>query len=58
VRLLPFEEPAEFWMREDGALVCSGKTSSLGPGYHQFLVGLLDRVGERLELDWEWGSSR
>jgi hypothetical protein len=56
VRLLPFEEPAEFWMTEGGALACSTKTSSLGPGYHEFLVGLLDRIGERLELDWNWAG--
>jgi hypothetical protein len=32
----------------------SAKTSNAGPGYHAFLVTVLDSVGKSLGLNWEW----
>lgn len=43
VCLLPTEEDVEF--RQDGAnVIISARTSSLGPGYHDYLVELVDRL--------------
>ena len=54
VDLHPAEEGVEFFFNESGWLVCSAKTSSAGPGYHAFLVQLLDKVGTRCHLKWHW----
>lgn len=54
VKLHPAEEDVEFLLSEDGWLICSAKTSSAGPGYHAFLVQLLEEVGNRCDWDWCW----
>lgn len=51
VALHPAEEDVEFWF--DGErLWCSAKTSSCGPGYHAYLVEILERIAVELRLDW------
>jgi hypothetical protein len=51
VQFHPAEEPVDF-LFQDSWLVCSAKTSSAGPGYHEFLIELLERAAGRCELEW------
>lgn len=45
------------YMDVDGENVnISAKTSNVGPGYHAFLVSILDSVQATLGLKWEWGE--
>jgi hypothetical protein len=53
VKLHPAEEELRLWL-EDDWLMASAKTSSTGPGYHGFLVGMLDRLAEALGSAWVW----
>lgn len=58
IDLHPAGESIEVY-REKDDLVLSAKTSTVGPGYHAFVVGLLDRLGAELKLEWregEWGG--
>ena len=51
--LHPGTEPVEF--RIDGdALIASSTTNPAGPGYHVWVVELLERIGERAKLAWDW----
>jgi len=53
VKIVPFEEDV-YGSWEDGMLCISAKTSSAGPGYHAYLVELLDRMGiDPLEVEDE-----
>jgi hypothetical protein len=52
LNLCPFEENVEFSI-DSARVVCSAKTSGAGPGYHRFVVGLLDRLQEARGLAWE-----
>ncbi len=38
---------------EGTEILFSASTSSAGPGYHQYLVSLLEQIGERLGLSWQ-----
>jgi hypothetical protein len=51
VAIHPAEEAVELWFG-DGKLWCSAKTSSCGPGYHAYLVDILERLAVGLELEW------
>lgn len=51
--LHPAEESI-FFERRDNRILCSAKTSSAGPGYHAYVVELLDRVGREHGLRWKW----
>ncbi len=51
VNLLPCEENVEFRLA-DGRVACQAKTSTGGPGYHAYLVDVLDALRDRLGLDW------
>ncbi len=53
VRLHPAEEDVEFVL-DGAALVVSAKTSSAGPGYHAWLVDLLEAIGQTLDIVWDW----
>jgi hypothetical protein len=55
IRLHPAEEQVEIFAKDD-YLICSAKTSSAGPGYHAFLVDLLETVGSNCKLRWDWGN--
>jgi hypothetical protein len=39
-----------------GRVEVEAKTSVLGPGYHAFLVSILESVQARLGLHWEWND--
>ncbi|MBI5531349.1 MAG: hypothetical protein HY898_01445 [Deltaproteobacteria bacterium] len=52
LNLHPAEENLELTGIGHGRLLASGKTSSAGPGYHAFVVDLLDRLARDLELVW------
>ncbi len=52
--LHPGSEPIEFgWEPGERVTVCA-KTSSVGPGYHVFVVELLERIGARCRMTWNW----
>lgn len=51
VNLLPCEENVEFRLA-DGRVACEAKTSTAGPGYHAYVVDVLDALRARLGLDW------
>ena len=55
LRVVPFEEDVELCVR-DGVVEVSAKTSGAGPGYHEFVVGLLDLLENRAGLVWEPAS--
>jgi hypothetical protein len=52
VPLHPGAEPLELIETETG-LIASANTSSVGPGYHQWLCEILDRLGAELGLEWD-----
>lgn len=52
VQLHPAAEDVEFAL-DDGSLVVSAKTSTVGPGYHAFLV---DEVLKKLGIPWTAGE--
>jgi hypothetical protein len=54
VRLHPCAEPVEFIWKPDLSITASAKTSTVGPGYHAFLIELLQHLGRLLNLKWEW----
>jgi hypothetical protein len=41
-----------------GGIVCSAKTSTCGPGFHAFVVDLLERAGQKLGLAWTAAGDR
>jgi hypothetical protein len=53
--LHPAAEDVEFCFADD-LLICSAKTSTVGPGYHAYLVELLEEIGVRCDLPWEWSD--
>ena len=55
VDLFPVEENAEFNFGDE-KIICSAKTSTAGPGYHAYLVDLLDELRGKLGLDWRAGE--
>lgn len=55
VQLHPAEEPVRFVL-DGGTLSVSAKTSSAGPGYHAWLVDVLDEIARRLQLAWDWSN--
>ena len=52
----PAAEPVEFGFGDDGELVVSAKTSTVGPGYHAMLVELVDAIGPPAGIDWDWSD--
>ena len=55
LRLHPAAEPVEFALLEGGTLECDAKTSTLGPGYHQYAVQVIEAIGARLGILWLGG---
>lgn len=53
VVLHPTAEAVEFVAWDPRTLVVSAKTCSVGPGYHIYLCGLLQRLGESLGIRWD-----
>jgi hypothetical protein len=54
VYLHPCAEPVEFIWKPDQTVTVSAKTSTVGPGFHAFLIELLEHVGKSLDLNWNW----
>jgi len=53
VSLFPAAECVRLeWSRKE--LTASTKTSTLGPGYHAYVVDLLKQVGEKCGVEWDW----
>lgn len=53
VTLHPCEETVSFEYAND-SLICSAKTNSVGPGYHAYLVELVEKIGMDLHIQWTW----
>jgi len=54
VFLHPGEEPVYFDQHENNAIICSARTNSVGPGYHAYLVELIEDLGRDIGIDWHW----
>jgi hypothetical protein len=54
VTLHPHAEPLTFEWSPDQRLSAMVKTSTTGPGFHAFVVEIMDRVSEACGLVWEW----
>lgn len=52
-RPISLEEDIRFELLEDGRLVVSAKTSSVGPGYHAWLIEALDAAADLLGFEWQ-----
>lgn len=50
----PAEEPLRVFFPTDAVLCCEARTNGAGPGYHAFLVDLLQKVGQKCHLRWQW----
>ncbi len=55
VSFVPFEENVEIECR-DGIVTLSAKTSGAGPGYHEFVVDVLDHLEKVVGFHWFAGS--
>jgi hypothetical protein len=53
--LHPAAEDVEFSYQHD-LLICSAKTSTAGPGFHAYLVEMLEELGSRCDLPWDWAD--
>ena len=51
IQLVPFEEDLYLDYLDDH-VVFSAKTSSAGPGYHAWLISVLDHLSNELDLHW------
>lgn len=49
----PCEETVNFELSGE-ALICSAKTNSVGPGYHAYLIELIEKLGNSLGIKWNW----
>ena len=47
-------EPIEFMWEPDGAINAGTKTSTVGPGYHAWVVDLIKRIGTAAGIEWDW----
>jgi hypothetical protein len=52
VALHPAARPLRFEVDDTGQVVATALTVPVGPGYHTYVVQLLERLGEELEIDW------
>ena len=53
LELHPAAEWVEFALYEGGTLSCMAKTSTVGPGYHRYLVDILDAIALHLGISWQ-----
>lgn len=53
----PAEEGLSIDLREDGSLVAWATTHTVGPGYHAFLIELLDRISAQWGVRWAWENA-
>jgi len=54
--LHPATEPIELKV-DVGRVTCSAKTNPAGPGYHVYVVELLERVAQVANLEWRWNDA-
>lgn len=52
----PAEEGLSIEAVGDGRWIAQAKTNTVGPGYHAFLVDVVDRLGDVLQVDWGWAG--
>jgi hypothetical protein len=52
VPLHPAARPARIEATDAGTVVATATTVPVGPGYHTFVVALLDRLADELEISW------
>ncbi|MGH8080547.1 MAG: hypothetical protein ACREP7_08235 [Lysobacter sp.] len=50
----PAEEGLSIDLQADGSLTAWAKTNTVGPGYHAFLVDLLERIATQWGVRWRW----
>lgn len=50
----PAEEGLSIDLLADGRLLAWAKTNTVGPGYHAFLIDLLDRIATQWGVRWNW----
>ena len=53
--LHPAAEPVEFRVTGD-RVICSAKTNPAGPGYHVYVIELLERVARVAGVEWRWSD--
>jgi hypothetical protein len=53
--LHPAAEPVAFQFQGRGMLTCSAETNTVGPGYHVFVLNLLESIGPKCGIHWQWG---
>jgi hypothetical protein len=53
----PAEEGLSIELRADGSLLACARTNTVGPGYHAFLLDVLDRIAEQWGLRWRWDEA-
>ncbi len=58
VTIHPSEEPIYFEIEEDNYLLLSARTNSVGPGYHAYIVEIMDDLSKYLNLNWIWGDAK
>ncbi|MHC4213173.1 MAG: hypothetical protein ACYSWP_07380 [Planctomycetota bacterium] len=56
VQLHPAGGVLEFTWQPAGYIDFYTKTSIAGPGYHAFALELLESIGERCSLEWQWNE--
>jgi hypothetical protein len=54
VVLYPGAEAVFFTWNPGGTITADAKTSTAGPGYHAYAVGVVREVGQQCGLAWEW----
>jgi hypothetical protein len=52
IQLHPAARPVRIEASDSGAVVVNAMTVPVGPGYHTFLVSLLERMGDELAIGW------
>lgn len=55
VSIHPAEEMIKFSVESD-YLICSAKTSSAGPGYHSFVISILETIENKCNFKWIWND--
>jgi hypothetical protein len=53
----PAEEGLSIDLHADGRMTAWAKTNTVGPGYHAFLVELLDRIAAQWGVRWNWDEA-
>ncbi len=54
INLYPEEQEVEMHSTEDQYLICTASSSSAGPGYHAFLIHVLNNIAKECHLTWQW----